>query len=92
MARSNAVANILWKNIGRVRDCLTVVYETEKTKQEGNNRLPSHVFANPDNTAICPIIALGLKLVSEETSGNQLYYLFSRNCRVFIFQMTFKSI
>ena len=40
---------------------LTILYEKGKTNQDGENKVPRHVFANSDNPAICPILALGLR-------------------------------
>lgn len=61
MARSKTIANLLWNNIAWSEDCLTVLYEKGKTNQDGENKVPRHVFANPGNPAICPVLALGLR-------------------------------
>lgn len=68
MARSSTVAELLWNNIGWSEDCLTVLYEKGKTNQDGENKVPRHVFANPDNPAICPILALGLRLCCDRST------------------------
>lgn len=65
IGRSVTVGPLLWNNVGWVGDCMTMLYETSKTNQEGINVVPRHVFANPIDPLICPVLALGLKLIHE---------------------------
>ncbi len=44
-----------------MQDSLTVVFAQQKNDQDGDRpRDPSHLYANPDNPAICPLTALGI--------------------------------
>ena len=65
MARSSNIVGLLWNNIRWTEDCISVVYEKSKTNQKGTKKTERHIYANPKNPSICPILALGLKLVSE---------------------------
>jgi len=65
IARSSTVADLLWNNIGCLNDCITVLYEKGKTNQDGLNKVPWHIYANPDDPLICAVLALGLKLCTE---------------------------
>ena len=65
MSRSVTVSPLLWNDIGWVGDCMTITYQTSKTNQEGLHVVPRHIFANPVDPLICPVLALGLKLISE---------------------------
>lgn len=77
IARSSAVAELLWNNVGWHGDCVTILYEKGKTNQEGMNKVPWHVYANPVDPLICPVLALGLKLVTEtDTFGNRPFKVF----------------
>ena len=77
-ARATTVSTLLWNNIGWSEDCLTVMYEKGKTHQDGAKKIPQHVYANPEDPVICPILALGLKLccepfVSEESGALHVF-------------------
>jgi hypothetical protein len=60
IARCNSVATLLFRHISWENDAMIVVFPTHKGDQEGRNALPKHVFANPDNPEICPILALAI--------------------------------
>ena len=64
MARSVSVAGIMFDHIGWANDCLTVVFPKHKGDQVGNNAAPKHVYANPSNPTICPILALAVMVFS----------------------------
>jgi len=77
IARSSTVGDLLWNNISWKGDCITVLYEKGKTNQEGMNKVPWHVYANPNDPLICPVLALGLKLCTEnDTFGNIPFRVF----------------
>ena len=77
IARSSNVADLLWNNISWKDDCITVLYEKGKTNQEGMNKVPWHVYANPEDPLICPVLALGLKLCTEtDAFGNSPFKVF----------------
>lgn len=76
IARSHTVAPLLWKNIGWVDDCLTIKYDTSKTNQTGETIFPRHIYANPFEPCICPILALGIKLLVDSHTGTTPAKLF----------------
>ena len=77
IARSSTVGDLLWNNISWKNDCITVLYEKGKTNQEGMNKVPWHVYANPNDPLICPVLALGLKLCTEsDTFANIPFKVF----------------
>ena len=77
IARSSTVADHLWINIGWQGDFIIVLYEKGKTNQEGMNKVPWHVYANPHDPLICPVLALGLKLCTEtDTFGDRPFRVF----------------
>lgn len=64
MARSVSVAGIMFDHLAWANDCLTVVFPKHKGDQEGNNTAPKHVYANPSNPSICPVLALAVWVFS----------------------------
>jgi hypothetical protein len=60
IARCNFVATVLFRHISWENDSMVVVFPPHKGDQEGRNALPKHVFANPDNPDMCPILALAI--------------------------------
>jgi len=65
-ARSCSVANIrtghfMWKN-----DCLVVNILVTKSDQTGEHSTPKHIFANPGQPKICPVLALALHTFSAQ--------------------------
>lgn len=79
VARASIISDLLWNNIGWNGDCLTVLYEKGKCNQDGSKKVPRHVFANPDDPIICPILALGLKLCCESYVSKETIRVFSSN-------------
>ena len=92
MGRSNTVFNLLWNNFGWDGDSLTILYEKGKTNQEGENRVPRHIYANPYDPAICPILALGLKVCSEESSNSENFEVFPAETADSSFANWFKKV
>jgi hypothetical protein len=60
MARSVSVAHILYEHIGWEEDALTITIGKTKGDQEGKNTFPRHIYANPAQPEICPILALAI--------------------------------
>ena len=70
MSRSQEVGSLRWENIGWECDSLTVTSCKSKTNQSGEHITPRFLYANPIEPVICPILALGIKLVCTNTCGN----------------------
>jgi hypothetical protein len=60
MARSVSVSGIMFDHIQWVNDSLTIVFPKHKGDQDGSNAAPKHVYANPSNPTICPVLALAV--------------------------------
>jgi hypothetical protein len=51
--------HISWEN-----DSLLITTPKHKGDQEGSNCYPKHVFANPNNPSICPVLSMGVLVFS----------------------------
>ena len=60
IARSGSVSAIMFCHLGWVGDAMTVVFPRHKGDPEGKQADPKHVFANPNQPAICVILALAV--------------------------------
>jgi hypothetical protein len=62
MARCASIAELNLKHLSWEQDSLVVIVPKHKGDQEGNKSYPKHVYANPDDPAICPILALAVTI------------------------------
>jgi hypothetical protein len=92
MAHSNTIFSLLWNNFGWSGDCHTILYEKSMTNQEGENRVPRHVYANPDDSVICPILALEIKICSEESINSVSFEVFPAETADSSFANWFKKV
>jgi hypothetical protein len=60
ICRGQSTATIGLQHLDWEDDALTIKFAHQKNDQEGQRRDPRHVFANPGEPAICPILSLGL--------------------------------
>ena len=60
MARCVSVSGIMFDHIGWEGDAMTIIFPKHKGDQEGEHCAPKHVYANPQNPAICPILAFAV--------------------------------
>jgi hypothetical protein len=60
LARCNSVATLMFNHLSWEEDALVVAFPSHKGDQEGRNSLPKHVYANPLNPEVCPILALAI--------------------------------
>ena len=58
------MGSLRYNHIGWEADALTVTLCVTKSDQEGDNVYTRHVYANPLDPLICPILHFGLKLLS----------------------------
>lgn len=65
MQRSETIANVQLEHISWKEDSLTIVIPQSKTDQEGENIYHRHIFANPLQPEICPILALATLIFSK---------------------------
>ena len=60
IARAKSVAMLMMEHISWESDALMVTVPKHKGDQEGANVFPRHVYANPSDPAICPVLALAV--------------------------------
>ena len=66
MGRSSSIAGILFSHINWDNDSLTISVPTHKGDKEGARAStgdPRHIYANPFEPAICPVLLLGVYLL-----------------------------
>lgn len=87
MCRAKSTTTICWNHLAWSGDALQVFFCHTKTDQAGERpRDPRHVYANPINPSICPILSLGIFLlcypqardVPKVFSGNDQYDRFRK--------------
>jgi hypothetical protein len=64
MARSASVSGVMLEHITWEEDCLIITTPQHKGDQEGAKVVPKHIYANPTDPSICPVLALGLFIFS----------------------------
>ena len=69
MARSNSVANIMFQHISWEMDSLVVQFAQHKGDKEGQVRFGRHVYANPGDPKICPVLAVAVLTFSKTYRG-----------------------
>ena len=78
MARSNEVALVVFEHLHWKNDCLEVDTFITKMDQRAQKKSQKHVYANPLNPMLCPILSLGLYLLDHPTPSehNAAHFLF----------------
>lgn len=65
IARCVSVGSLMYHHISWDNDSLVVVFPAHKGDQEGRTALPKHVYANPSEPAICPILSLAVYIFTK---------------------------
>lgn len=60
LARCISIASLCFDHFSWAEDCMTVVFPTHKGDKEGKNAVAKHVYANPLNPVMCPILSLAI--------------------------------
>ena len=60
MCHSVTTAEILLSSMRWIDDCICIDVAKEKSDQVGERQFPRHIYANPINPRICPILALAV--------------------------------
>ena len=65
ISRCVSVSSLMYDHIWWEEDSMVIVFPTHKGDKDGENSLssPKHVFANPTNPEICPILAFGVYMI-----------------------------
>jgi hypothetical protein len=64
MERVGNIGTITYDMLRWEGDCLVVHVPRHKGNQQGSNMIDKHVYCNPFNPAICPIVALAIIILS----------------------------
>lgn len=67
VARSISVSSLMFDHISWSNDALVMVFPTHKGDKEGKDCSPKHVYANPSNPTICPILWLAVYVFCTST-------------------------
>ena len=76
MARSDNVVHSHTNHLEWRDDCLLYYIMRSKGDQEGvNSKEPWHIYANPEEPAVCPVLSLACYLLAypQVTDGNKLF-------------------
>ena len=80
MCRADNLVNLNLAHIGWEDDSLLACIAKAKHDQEGEGaKTPWHIYANPSNPFICPVLALGLYLFTHPDLITNQSFLFSGN-------------
>lgn len=60
LARSESVANVMLTHVSWEEDALVIATPKSKSDQEGAKCFGRHLYANPSNPVICPILAFAI--------------------------------
>jgi hypothetical protein len=60
IARCVSVGSLMYNHVSWESDSLVVVFSSHKGDKEGQNALPKHVYANPAEPSICPILSFAI--------------------------------
>lgn len=64
IARCISIAGLMYDHIHWVNDSMVYKFPMHKGDQEGKTAIPKHVYANPKNPAICPVLSFAVHLFS----------------------------
>ena len=64
MARSDSVGKIMHQHMSWREDALVITFAIHKGDREGQNAYGRHVYANPENQSICPVLAIAVMVFS----------------------------
>ena len=64
MARANSISMLCFEHLSWENDSLLIFMPKQKGDQDGSRAFGRHVFANPNDPVLCPILALGLHVFS----------------------------
>jgi hypothetical protein len=71
----------MYAHISRGEDCIIFTLPKQKNDPEGDKGFPKHVYSNPSNPTICPVLAIALWVFTR--SFNRSDYDAESNNRLF---------
>lgn len=60
IARCHSVGSLMYNHISWNNDSMVIVFPTHKGDQNGETSLPKHVYANPLEPSLCPILSFAI--------------------------------
>lgn len=60
IARCVSISSLMFEHISWSEDAMVIVFPSHKGDKEGHNTAPKHVYANPLNPFICPILSFAI--------------------------------
>lgn len=92
MSRAKNVANIELSDLDWNGDALTVLFCVMKTDTGGDRKFARHVYANPFQPEICPILGLGVYLLLLDVPGDGPAKLFPGGSQYMHFSEAFSEV
>ena len=71
MSRSDNVDKLCLHHLRREGDCIVVTEQGSKSDQKGEKVVEKHVYANPYQPAICPLLGLAMTIFMRPDGGTQ---------------------
>ncbi len=65
LTRCISIAGIMLSHVSWTNDSLVIVIPQHKGDQEGKHCAPKHVYANPVDPLICPVLSLAIYIFTE---------------------------
>ncbi|OQR83796.1 hypothetical protein ACHHYP_14294 [Achlya hypogyna] len=81
MARAVSCATILFDHVTWLDDALVVSFGKLKNDQEGKTCTPKHIYANPTNPFVCPVLSLAILVFSFGNREGSSRLLFGPNAQ-----------
>ena len=90
MARSNSVGSLMYQHVSWENDSMVIRLPKHKGDQEGKNSYPKHVFANPNDPSICPVLGFAVYVFTKgfQREGAQTL-IFGKDSEVMMYVITF---
>ena len=63
IARANSVSKICLSHLSWSGDSMVISIPKHKADQEGSRRIDAHVYANPVNPALCPVLSMAVYIL-----------------------------
>ena len=75
MSRSDSIDQLTFHHLEWDGDCMKITEQCTKSDQGGEKIFGKHMYANPNNPTVCPILALAVTLFMRPATGNMLVFV-----------------
>ena len=69
MSRSDSIDQLTFHHLEWEGDCMKITEQSTKSDQDGEKIFGKHMYANPNNPSVCPILALAVALFIRPPTG-----------------------